>query len=109
MEKEIKLTIALDEQKMPEKITWNASDNQGGDRECEAMMMALWDRQSNNTMRIDLWTKSMKVDEMDHFMFQSLVTMAETYKNSTGNEKLAKMIIDFGKKFAEESDFIQMT
>ncbi len=109
MQKEITVQVELDDQKMPESISWNASDNQGEDRVCEAMMMALWDRKSNNTMRIDLWTKAMKVDEMDHFMFQSIITMADTYRRATGNDKLANSILEFGKKFAEESDFIQLT
>jgi gliding motility-associated protein GldC len=31
------------------------------------MMLALWDQSYKNTLRIDLWTKDMPVDEMKRF------------------------------------------
>jgi len=39
---EINFTVELDENKVPEKITWEATDNEASD-ECKAVMMSVWD------------------------------------------------------------------
>ena len=66
MTSEIKLTVHLDENKVPERIDWEAED--GGVRSSsKAVLLALWDEQERNTLRIDLWTKEMTVEEMKAF------------------------------------------
>jgi uncharacterized protein YeaO (DUF488 family) len=39
----------------------------------EAKIMLSWDSKSKESMRIDLWTKEMPVDEMKIFFHQTLV------------------------------------
>ena len=43
------------------------------------MMLAVWDAKTQETLRIDLWTKDMPVDEMKVFFHQTLVAMSDTF------------------------------
>ena len=61
----LEFTITMDENMVPEKINWMAENQQESD--CKAFMTSLWDEKEQNTMRIDLWTKGMMVEEMRHF------------------------------------------
>ena len=63
-ESEIKIKISLDENKVPEQIHWTAEDAGERDQKSEAVLISLWDAEQQNSLRIDLWTKEMKVDEM---------------------------------------------
>ncbi|MFZ6051017.1 gliding motility protein GldC [Halocola ammonii] len=100
---EINFQVELDENKVPEKITWEATDNNAKD-ECKAVMMSVWDEESQNTLRIDLWNKEMTVDEMKKFFHQTLLTMADTFERATNEEKMALMMRDFCDYFAEKMD-----
>jgi gliding motility-associated protein GldC len=37
----------------------------------KALMLSLWDPTENNTMKIDLWTKDMSIEEMKQFFHQT--------------------------------------
>jgi len=97
---EIKFSITLDEKNMPAKIGWSASDTQK-ESTSKAVMISLWDENEKNTLRIDLWTKEMKVDEMKLFYHQSLLSMADTFERSTGEADGAKAMRNFAKEFGE--------
>ncbi len=88
---EIKFTIDLDENNLPQNIHWEASDANEGSS-CKSMMVALWDTKENNTLRIDLWTKDMMVDEMKKFYIQNVMTLTDTYLKATGDEVTAKKV-----------------
>jgi gliding motility-associated protein GldC len=82
---EITFQITLDEQSIPDKIQWKATDlGETKLHDCKSIMLSIWDHQENNTMRFDLWTKDMRVDEMDQHFFQTMMTMAESYQKATG-------------------------
>jgi len=102
---EIKITVGLDENHVPEKIHWKATDG-GIDGLCNAFMLSVWDQKEENTLRIDLWNKEMKVDDMKRFTHQTLATLADTFERATGEKKAAKMLTDFSRKFAEELKLI---
>lgn len=98
---EIKFEITLDEHHIPEKLKWTASDaNDAG--ECKAVMMSMWDEKDQNSLRIDLWTKEMKVDEMKKFFHQSLLTMSDTFERATNEKDMADEMRGFAKSFAEK-------
>lgn len=100
---EINFSISLDENHVPEKIEWNASDTgEEEKKEAKALMMSLWDPKENNTLRIDLWTKEMMVDEMKHFFYQSIITMSDTYERATNDKETATEIREFGKQLGEK-------
>jgi len=100
---EIKFTVTVDENHVPEKIIWEASDTgEEGAKECKSAMISLWDKKEQNTLRIDLWTKEMKVDEMKHFFYQSMLTMSDVYERATSDSELAEEMREFGKNMGEK-------
>jgi gliding motility-associated protein GldC len=65
-------------------------------------MLALWDHKGKETMRIDLWTKDMPLDEMNKFFHQTLVSMSDTFYRATQDEKMTATMKDFCDYFAEK-------
>lgn len=100
MKKEIKFTVELDENNIPEKIQWNSSENENDAEEIKAMLISIWDPKENLTKKIDLWTKEMYVEEMKLLYFQTLMTMADGLERATGESEVAKEIRNFGKSIA---------
>ena len=103
---QIRFTVTLDENQVPERIDWEAEDpgigpGQAVKSECKATLISLWDAKENNTLRIDLWTKQMTTDEMKAFYHQSIMTMADTFERATGEGKMAAQFREFGHYFAE--------
>ena len=98
----IELNIELDENRVPEKLRWNAEDGGISNAEAKAMMLAVWDSKAQETLRIDLWTKDMPVDEMKVFFHQTLVEMSKTFHRATQDEKMSATMMDFCDYFAEK-------
>ena len=85
-------------------IRWSATDAPTpGQQDARAMILALWDAEARNSLRIDLWTKDMTVEDMNDFFFQTLLTMADTYRNATNNDELMSDIKHFAREFAEKA------
>jgi len=101
---EIKFLVELDENRVPEKLFWTAQDGGVEMSESKAIMLNVWDHKSKESMRIDLWTKDMPVDEMKIFFHQTLVAMADTFKRATNDEKMSDTMLDFCDYFAEKLD-----
>ena len=104
MNSEIKFNIELDENRVPEYLTWTANDGGVENQETKAIMLSIWDNKAKETMRIDLWTKDMPVDEMKQFFHQTLVAMTDTFQRATDDEKMANTMKDFCDYFAEKLD-----
>lgn len=87
---EINFSIELDQENIPERIYWDASDKDEEDvSESQAISVAIWDHMQKNTLRIDLWTKEMPVDEMKRFYIDCLGGMAQSLMNATGDEYMS--------------------
>ncbi|MFY7957858.1 MAG: gliding motility protein GldC [Flavobacterium macrobrachii] len=99
---EIKFVVELDENRVPDKLTWTAQDGGVELEEAKAMLLSIWDSNAKETLRIDLWTKDMPVDEMKIFFHQTLVAMADTFQRATQDEKMASTMRDFTDYFAEK-------
>lgn len=102
---EIKITVTLDDDKMPTHIDWSASDAVAVSSS-KALMMSLWDADAKNTLRIDLWTKDMLVDEMKQFYHQSLLSMADTFEHATREKEAAQALRNFAQEFGERLDLV---
>lgn len=88
---EIKFKVTVDDNNLPQTIEWEAAD--AGEKSfCRSAMIALWDANENNTLRIDLWTKDMSVDEMKKFYHQNIMTLTDTYLRATGDSKTADSV-----------------
>jgi gliding motility-associated protein GldC len=103
-ESKIEIRVVLDENKIPEKLFWKADQAEtDGEREMNAFFLSLWDPAENNSMRIDLWTKEMPVNDMLQFFYQNLISMSETLQRATGEEEMARHMEDFAEYFAEKT------
>ncbi|MBU2929210.1 gliding motility protein GldC [Winogradskyella psychrotolerans] len=98
----IVLNVELDENRVPEKLNWSAQDGGVNNEEAKAIMLSVWDSKAQETLKIDLWTKDMPVDEMKLFFHQTLVTMSDTFLRATQDEKMTGDMKDFCDYFAEK-------
>ena len=101
---DIKITVGLDENNVPDKLLWTAQDGGIEQEEAKALLLSVWDGKAKETLRIDLWTKDMPVDEMKQFFHQTLVAMADTFQRATADEKMSDTMRDFCDYFAEKMD-----
>jgi gliding motility-associated protein GldC len=105
---QIKLKVGLDEDKIPVKIDWQAEGGPNGPQstEAKAFLLSIFDKESKDTLKMDLWTKEMQVNEMDRFFFQTLRGMADTYFKATQNRELAVDMQRFVQYFGEKTGLI---
>ena len=100
----IELNVELDENRIPEKLNWTAEDGGISNAEAKAIFLSVWDSKAQESLRIDLWTKDMPVDEMKLFFHQTLVAMSSTFMRATQDEKMTATMKDFCDYFAEKLD-----
>ncbi|MFN4123697.1 MAG: gliding motility protein GldC [Flavobacteriales bacterium] len=102
----ISLHVTLDENRVPETINWDATDGGVQNKPANAILLSVWDPAEQNTLRVDLWTKEMMVDDMKKFFHQTIMLMADTLDRSTGETKMAETMRDFGDYFAEKMELL---
>ena len=103
----IEISVNLDENKIPEKIFWTAEDGNINNKESKALFLSVWDSNKKESLRIDLWTKEMPIDEMKVFFHQTLVAMSDTFKRATQDDKMTDTMKDFCDYFAEKLNLKQ--
>lgn len=101
---QITFNVELDENKIPEKITWSANDGGVENKSSKAIFLSVWDHDPQETLKIDLWTKDMPIDQMNVFFHQTLVSMSDTFLRSTDNEKMTDAFKQFCDYFAKNLD-----
>lgn len=97
----INFEISLDDNNVPEKIIWNATEGKE-QSEAKAFILSVWDKAESNTLRIDLWNKEMGTDEMKYFVHQTILTLADSFEKATGEKPMADTMRDFCGYFAEK-------
>ena len=100
----IEIQVGLDENKVPEKIRWSAQDGGMTHQEAKAVMLSIWDAEAKESLRIDLWTKDMPLDDMKIFFHQTLRAMADTFQRATDDEKMSATMRDFSDYFEEKME-----
>lgn len=103
---ELTFKVTVDENNLPQHILWSAPAS-GENSSCKSVMIALWDEKENNTLRIDLWTKEMMVEEMKKFFHQNVVTLADTYQRATGDEATTKKVKQFFAELGKDIGVLQ--
>jgi len=89
----IEFSILVDDNIVPERITWDATDKPvDTPAQTKSISVSLWDDKQKNTMRIDLWTKDMPVDEMKRFYIENIGGIAQSVLTATGDEQMANEI-----------------
>ncbi|MFT7072506.1 gliding motility protein GldC [Patiriisocius sp. Uisw_017] len=99
---QINIAVTLDDNKVPEKLHWTATDGGINNEETKAVLLSVWDHKSKESLRIDLWTKDMPLDEMKLFFHQTLSAMADTFHRATNDDKMTETMKDFCDYFAEK-------
>ena len=106
VKKDITITVGMNEENIPIKMEWKADDSGKEPEECKGMLLALFEKETMDTLRIDLWTTEMQVFEMDRFMFQTLRGLSETYLRATNNKELANEMQSFVTYFREKREIV---
>ncbi len=109
-ESEINFKVTLDENNVPEQITWDATEKpEGGANTTKSLSISLWDHLQKNTMRMDLWTKDMPVDEMKRFYIDCIGGLAQSILTATGDEFMSNELNQICEKFVKhvETEFKQ--
>src|SRR5210317_741912 len=105
--KYIHLEVVLDEQTLPVEINFTADDQPDNEPvNCKGMLLSLFDKNDNSTLKLDLWSKEMQVIEMDRFIFQTLKGLADTYNKATQNTELANEMQKFVSYFGEKTGIL---
>lgn len=99
----ITINVELDDNHIPEKLTWNAEDSGVQNMETKSAMISVWDDKTMEALRIDLWTKEMPLDQMKMFIHQTIVSLGQTYYRASGEEDVAKWMEEMADEFAVKS------
>ncbi|MDC3133820.1 gliding motility protein GldC [Bacteroidota bacterium] len=100
------IDVLMDENLIPEDLQWNSSQGNGQSEKASAALIYLWNAQKNETFSLDLWTKKMSIEEMNKMMFQTIMTLANSYEKATSEDQLANAMRDFGEFFGEKTEIL---
>ncbi len=103
---EIKVEIGMNENHLPIDMKWSASDGGIENAQAKALFLALWDSNEKNTMKIDLWTKDMSVEEMKQFFHQTLLSLSDTFEKATGEKNITDDLRDYCHHFADKMNIL---
>ncbi|NVK65482.1 MAG: gliding motility protein GldC [Flavobacteriales bacterium] len=98
----IELKVGMNENNLPVRMKWSAEDGDVKDAEARAFLLSIWDPAAKNTMKIDLWTKDMSIEEMKQFFHQTLLTMSDTFEKATGEHNICEDLRDYCYHFADK-------
>ena len=104
----ITLDVNLDENQTPENMKWSAPDGGVKQQAMDAFFLSTWDKENQESARIDLWTKEMPVDQMQVFVHQTLVGIRESYLRATDDAQMGEAMQQFCDFFAEERNLKQV-
>lgn len=104
----IEIEVGTNKERMPVSIRWKTSGdpNNMEFRESKVLLTTFFDKESKDTLKIDLWTLDMQVVEMDRVVFQTLNSLADTYFRATNNRELAGAMQQFARYFGEKTEII---
>ena len=98
-ETEITIKVKLDQNNIPEEIMWSAPDGGIKDQLSKSIFLSFWDSKQKETLKMDLWTKDMPIDEMKTFILQTIQSLNQIISKAIGNEELMKIIDELSLKF----------
>ena len=98
--------VSMDDNLVPETIEWNSSQENKNSEKASAALIYFWNAEKNETYNLDLWTKEMSIEEMNKMIFQTLMTLANTYERATNEDQLANAMRDFSQFFGERTEIL---
>mgnify|MGYP000196764838 CR=1 FL=1 len=104
----IQIVVGLDDQNIPERIYWMSDDaSQSKPMEAKGLLVSIFEKETMDTLKLDIWTKEMQVMEMDRFMFQTLNALCDTYLKATNNVQLSNEFKSFVNHFGLNTETIR--
>lgn len=105
---DIVLKVGLDAQNFPQTIHWAASDSPYKDElSCKAFLLSIWDDTQMRSLRIDLHTPQMTVEEMKAFVFETLATLSDTYLRTTSDKENAAELREYAMTFGRKTGVLK--
>jgi len=102
---EIRFSVELDNQNIPEKIYWDATENPNeGLSDTKSIAVALWDHYHRGTLRLNLWTKDMEVTDMKRFCIEVIGSLADMIVTATGDQQMADEIDNMCRTMSKRVD-----
>jgi len=102
----ISIKVGLNENNLPIGMKWSAADGDVEEAPAKALLLSLWDPRDNNTMKIDLWTNEMSIEEMKQFFHQTLLSMADSFEKATGESLISEDLRDYCYHFADKMNIL---
>ena len=106
MKQKLKFIVELDENHLPISIDMYSDEKETVEKGIKALMVSAWASKSLETLRIDLWTKDMPVNDMFIMYHQTMIGMANSLEKATGEENLAGALRDYCDFFAKKTKII---
>ena len=103
---EINIKVDLNANNLPIQMHWSASDGGIENQNASAFLLSIWNPEEKNTMKIDLWTREMTIEEMKQFFHKSLLTMADSFEKATGEHLISEDLRDYCYHFAEKMNIL---
>lgn len=106
-ESEINIRIQLDEERVPSKIHWRASEaGQDHPSESKTVFVSFLDKETLDTSTLFLWTKECQVAEMDRNVYYALTALADGYYRATQHTELSNEMRRFVQYFGEKTGIL---
>ena len=104
----VTIEVGLNKENLPVEIKWKTSDAPTSVpmQDAKAMLISFFDRPSRDTLKMDLWTVDLQVEEMDRLIFHSLRSVTDTYMKATNNKEMAEQMQQFVRYFGEKTGII---
>ena len=106
MKQTLKFEVELDENNLPNSIKMLEDQENNSAIYLKALMIAAWDAKRKETLRVDIWTKDMPVNDMFILYHQNMMGMATSLEKSTGQDKLAQALRDYCDFFAKKTKIL---
>ena len=79
MKKTLKFEVEVDENYLPLNIEMQEGESVSNEKNIKALMISAWSSKTKETLRVDLWTKDMPVNDMFIMYHQTMIGMASLY------------------------------
>ena len=103
---EIVIKVGVNDNNVPIRMHWTAPDGKVDNAAAKGVLLSLWDPKDQNTMKIDLWTKDMSVEEMKQFFHQTLLTLSDSFERATGEHNICDDLRDYCYHFADKMNIL---
>ncbi len=106
-ENNVQIRVSLGEDMVPERIEWKAMENQEDWVNAKAFLLSIFEESTQDTLKLDLWTKEFQMGEMDRFMYYTLRSLCETYYKATNNQQLSNEFQAFVEYFGKSTEILK--